>query len=106
MQLVLFNLYIGPYLVLPFRATVNLGAMTMKGCPAFHKAPASLETHHQIILCHIQDTHLEGFYLSVEVQSVYYTTPADWVKFKMINFIDTLAPKTLLFQLSMKYLSV
>ena len=33
MQLVLLNLSIGPYQVLPFRAIVGLGAMAMKGCP-------------------------------------------------------------------------
>ena len=57
MQLVLFNPLIGPYQVLPFWAKVDLGAMAMKGCSAFTKAPASLEPQHQIISCHIQDTH-------------------------------------------------
>ena len=42
MQLVLFNPLIGPYQVQPFRARVDLGAMAMKGCFAFTKAPASL----------------------------------------------------------------
>ena len=56
MLLVLFNPLIGPYQVLPFRARVDLGAMAMKGYSAFPKAPASLELHHQIIYCHIQDT--------------------------------------------------
>ena len=77
MQLVLFNPWIGPYQVLPFRAKVDLGAMAMKGLSAFPKAPASLEPHHQIVLCHIQDTH-GGSYPSAEVQSVYSTTPANW----------------------------
>ena len=45
--LVLFDLYIGPYLVLQPR--VDLGAMTMKGYSAFFKAPALLESHHQIV---------------------------------------------------------
>ena len=49
MQLVLLNSKIGPYQVLPFRARVNLGAMAVKGYFAFHKAPASLEPHHQIV---------------------------------------------------------
>ena len=44
MQLVLFN-----PLVLPFRARVDLGAMAMKGCSEFPKAPASVELHHQIV---------------------------------------------------------
>ena len=30
--------------------------MAMKGYSAFPKAPTSLEPHHQIILCHKQDT--------------------------------------------------
>ena len=46
MQLVLFNPWIGPYQMLPFRARVDLGAMEMKECSAFPKAPASLEPHH------------------------------------------------------------
>ena len=49
MQLVLFNPWVGPYQMLPFRARVDLGAMARKGCSAFTKAPASLETHHQIV---------------------------------------------------------
>ena len=49
MQLVLFNPLIGPYQLLPFRARVNLGAMAMKGCSAFPKAPVSLKPHHQIV---------------------------------------------------------
>ena len=57
MQLVLFNPYIGPYEVLPLRATVNLGAMAMKGCFEIPKAPASLKPNHQIVYCYIQDTY-------------------------------------------------
>ena len=56
MLLVLFNPYIGPYQVLPLRARVDLGVMAMKGYSAFPKAPVLLEPHHQIVLCHIQDT--------------------------------------------------
>ena len=49
MQLVLFNPLIGPYQVLPFQDTVELGAMAMKGCSAFPKAPPSLEPNHRIV---------------------------------------------------------
>ena len=49
MLLVLFNPLIGPYQVLPLRARVDLGAMAMKGYSAFPKAPALLESHHQIV---------------------------------------------------------
>ena len=49
MLLVLFNPYIGPDQVLPLRARVDLGAMAMKGCSAFPKAPELLEPHHQIV---------------------------------------------------------
>ena len=38
-----------PYQVLPLGARVDLGAMAMKGYSVFPKAPASLETHHQIV---------------------------------------------------------
>ena len=64
--------------MLPFRARVDLVAMTMKGCTAFPKAPASLEPHHQIVWCHIQGNHWVGVLPSAEVQSVYSTAPADW----------------------------
>ena len=60
MPLVLFNPYIGPYQVLPRRARVDLGAMAMKGCSAFPKAPASLGPHHPIVSCHKLDTHGGG----------------------------------------------
>ena len=49
MLLVPFNPLIGPYQVLPLRARVDLGAMAMKGCSAFPKAPALLEPLHQIV---------------------------------------------------------
>ena len=39
------------------QARLDLGAMAMKGYSAFHKAPASLELHHQIVSCHYQGTH-------------------------------------------------
>ena len=38
-----------PYQVLPLRARVYLGTMTMKGYSAFPKAPALMEPHHQIV---------------------------------------------------------
>ena len=44
--------------MLPLRARVDLGAMAMKGFSAFPKPPG-LEPHHQIVLCHIQDTWWE-----------------------------------------------
>ena len=55
MPLVLFNPYIGLYQVLPRRARLDLGAMAMKRYSAFPKAPASLESLHQIVYCHFQD---------------------------------------------------
>ena len=44
-QTVLFDPYIGPYL----RASVDLGAMAMKGYSTFPKALEILESHHQIV---------------------------------------------------------
>ena len=69
MPLVLFNLLIGPYQLLPRRARVDLGVMAMEGCSAFPKAPALLESYYQIVLCLIQDIHWEGS-----------TPPADWAR--------------------------
>ena len=40
---------IRPYQALPFRASVDQGAMALKGYSTFPKAPASLEPHHQIV---------------------------------------------------------
>ena len=42
--------------MLPLWARVGLGAMAMKGCSVLPKARALLESHHQIVLCHIYDT--------------------------------------------------
>ena len=49
MPLVLLNLLIGPYLVLPFRARADEGAIVMKECSAFPKALALLEPHNEIV---------------------------------------------------------
>ena len=48
-SLVLFDQLIGPYQVLPLRATGGLGMIAMKGYSAFPKAPALPEPHHQIV---------------------------------------------------------
>ena len=56
--------------------------MAMKGYFAFPQALVLLEPHHQIVLCHIQDTCWRGAYPSAEVQSVYSTAPADWANFR------------------------
>ena len=45
-QTVLFNQLIGPYQVLPLRTKMDQGAMAIKGCSAFPKAPALLEQLH------------------------------------------------------------
>ncbi len=75
MQLVLFNPLIGLYQVLPLRARVDLGAMVMKGFSAFSKAPASLERQHQIVWCHILDTHGGGGLTSLQRCSQYILQP-------------------------------
>ena len=64
--------------MLPLWARVDLGAMAMKGYSALPKAPAILEPYHQIVYCHIQDTHCGGSYPSAEMQPVYSTAPANW----------------------------
>ena len=66
--------------MLPLQARVDLGAMAIKGYSSFTKAPALLEPHHQIVWCHIQDTHWGRSYPSAEKQSVYSTAPADWAR--------------------------
>ena len=73
MPLVLFNPQIGPYQVLPRKAGLNLGAMAMKWCSVFPKAPALLGPYHQTVLCYVQETHWGRGYPSAEVQPVYST---------------------------------
>ena len=53
----------------------------MKGYSTFPRA-IGLESHNQMVWCHIQDTHWIGeeSYLSVEIQSTYSTPPADSAK--------------------------
>ena len=80
MWLVLFDTKIGPYQVLPFRTRVDLGAMAMKECSKFPKAPASLEPHHQIVNFITRTLIGGGSYPFAEVQSVYSITPADWAR--------------------------
>ena len=46
MQLVLFNPEIRPNQVLPLLAREDLGAMAIKECSTFPKAPAIPEPHH------------------------------------------------------------
>ena len=43
--------------MLPLRARVYQGVMTMKAYYSFPKGPSLLETHHQIVQCHIQDSY-------------------------------------------------
>ena len=78
------------------RASVDLGVMAMNGCSAFPKAIALLELPHQIVQCHIQDTHW-FFYPSAEMQSVYSTAPADWAT--TFSFSKCLCAITLLWVL-------
>ena len=54
----------------------------MKGYSTFPKAPALLEPHYQIVLCHIQDTRWWGL---TPLQSVYSTAPADWAKTYLLS---------------------
>ena len=63
--------------MLTLRAREDLEAIAMKEYSAFPKAPDLLELHHQIVECHIQDTH-GGGYPSAEMQSVYSTASVDW----------------------------
>ena len=55
-SLVIVKSLIGPYQVLPFWVRVDLGEMAIKGFSSFSKAPALMESPHQIAKCHIQDT--------------------------------------------------
>ena len=50
----------GPKQILPIWVWVNLGVMVMKGFSTFPKA---IESYHQMVECHVQDTHLVGLLL-------------------------------------------
>ena len=64
--------------VLAIWARVDLEVMALKGCAALPKVLALLlEPHHQIIKCHIHDTHWESLTPSAEIQSVYSAAPVD-----------------------------
>ena len=53
----------------------------------FLKAPALLELPAQIVLCRIHDTRLAFFfYPSAEMQSVYFTSPANWATYEDKGF--------------------
>ena len=69
--------------MLPLRVRVDLGAMAMKGCAAFPKAPALLEPYHQIF-CLISKTLLRRVsYPSAEMQSVYSIAPENFEGIEM-----------------------
>ena len=53
----------------------------MKKYPKYLKTTGLLEPHHQIVLCHIQDSRWGGgSYPSLVNQSEFSTVPADWEK--------------------------
>ena len=52
--------------------------MAITGYSTFPKAP-QLEPHHQIALCHIQDSRQVEYYTSAKMQWMKFLTPADWV---------------------------
>ena len=68
--------------MLPLRARVDLGEMTMKGYSALPKATALLEPHHQIVVSY--PGYSWGSYPSAEMQSVYSMASADWAMFSLI----------------------
>ena len=57
--------------------------MAVKEYSTFLNAPG-MDHYYQIVKCHIQDTRCRvGSYSSSEVQSVYYTAPADRTEIPM-----------------------
>ena len=68
--------------LLPHQARVDMGVIAMKGCSAFSKVATLLELHF------ISRTLFgELSYSSEEVQSVYFTAPADWAILIRIELI-------------------
>ena len=64
--------------MLPLHARVGPGVMAIRRYSTFPKAPVLLVPHHQIVLCHIPDTHWESLTLSTKMQSMYFAAPADF----------------------------
>ena len=64
--------------MLPLWATVDLGAIAIKGSSTFSKAPALLKPHYHIVKFHIQNTRWGESYPSTEILSVYSTPPVEW----------------------------
>ena len=81
--------------MLPLQARVDLGPMAVKGYSVFPKRPALLEPLHQIVLCHIQETHWWVFYPSAEMQSVYSTAPTNWASGDLSMLCNTCSAATL-----------
>ena len=81
------------------------------GYSAFPKAPALLESHHQIFSCHIQETRCGDDNPSAEIQSVYSEAPANWAgkcpacRQLVMNLIITECSKTSNFVLNMAKLT-
>ena len=72
-RLVLFNLLIVSYQMLPPRVRVDMKAMAAKGYSEFPKDPELLEPHHQIVKCHVQGTCRGVFPLCRETVGVYFS---------------------------------
>ena len=70
-QIVLFDLYIGPYQMLRLWVRVDQGSMKIMEYSTFSKAPGS-EPHNQIVLCHIQDIHQRVLPLCKDAVGVFY----------------------------------
>ena len=67
--------------MLPIRARVDLGAVAIKEYSAFPKAPRLLESHHQIVLCHIHGNRLGSLtFLQRCSQCILQTQPTGPVK--------------------------
>ena len=81
MSLVLFNPYIGPYQVLPRRASVDLSNDGNKGVLHTPQSSSIIGTSPSDCLVSYPGHSLGGgSYPSAEKQSVYSTGPADWAK--------------------------
>ena len=77
-SLVLFDLWIEPYQVLPLWARVDLGEMAITGYSAVPRSSNITEASQSNCLVSYSGHSLMGSYPSVEKQSVYSTAPADW----------------------------
>ena len=91
--------------MLLFRTKEDLGAVAVKEYSTFPKDIALLESHHQIILCHIQDTCCWGSLINLQRCNQCIMLTGLKQHFRLFLDIQTVFPLTNLVSFSFPFLS-